>query len=290
MKLILVFQYSRPDLMVKKLRYYARYIVVCLLLRKTKQVRDLIKEFGRQIDDYVKTYDPSDQLEWQLVKNEINEFMDADAILNIENNGMENRSNAITLTNRLDTDQVPKIAPNSNLISNSDFIKNTSSHLNLQEILIVGNCQDQIKFSELSLDMFRMLQACEREPSVSSADINSSLLKNITNNIESNSTGSGLALNDLERSRETSQAIVQRDNSHKYLLYKPSFSQFVTYLSAAFKDMPPHGVLMVYVSADACESHNKNTTDRTTKNLIVTFLMFLARATYFVFLVVFSCV
>ena len=33
----------RPDLMVKKLRYYARYIVVCLLLKKMKLVRDLVR-------------------------------------------------------------------------------------------------------------------------------------------------------------------------------------------------------------------------------------------------------
>ena len=34
---------SRPDLMVKKLRYYARFIVVCLLLKKMKLVRDLVR-------------------------------------------------------------------------------------------------------------------------------------------------------------------------------------------------------------------------------------------------------
>ena len=34
---------SRPDLMVKKLRYYARFIVVCLLLKKMKIVRDLVR-------------------------------------------------------------------------------------------------------------------------------------------------------------------------------------------------------------------------------------------------------
>jgi hypothetical protein len=56
--------------------------------------------------------------------------------------------------------------------------------------------------------------------------------------------------------------LVQRTNAHKYLLYKPSFSQFFTFLSAAFKDMPPHGVLMLYISADASESHNKNPHDR----------------------------
>jgi hypothetical protein len=34
----------------------------------------------------------------------------------------------------------------------------------LQEIVIVGNSEKQVKFSELTLDMFRMLQALEREP------------------------------------------------------------------------------------------------------------------------------
>lgn len=30
--------------------------------------------------------------------------------------------------------------------------------------MIVGNSENQVKFSELTLDMFRMLQALEREP------------------------------------------------------------------------------------------------------------------------------
>ncbi len=37
--------------------------------------------------------------------------------------------------------------------------------LALQEVLIVGNNSDQVKFSELTLDMFRILQTLEREPS-----------------------------------------------------------------------------------------------------------------------------
>ena len=36
--------------------------------------------------------------------------------------------------------------------------------LTLQEVLIIGSCSDQVKFSELTLDMFRMLQTLEREP------------------------------------------------------------------------------------------------------------------------------
>jgi hypothetical protein len=37
-------------------------------------------------------------------------------------------------------------------------------NLTLQEILIVGSASEQVKFSELTMDMFRMIQTLEREP------------------------------------------------------------------------------------------------------------------------------
>lgn len=48
--------------MVKKLRYYARFIVVCLLLKKMKLVRDLVRELAKHIDEYIATYEPEDQV------------------------------------------------------------------------------------------------------------------------------------------------------------------------------------------------------------------------------------
>ena len=48
--------------MVKKLRYYARFIVVCLLLKKMKLVRDLVRELAKHIDEYTATYEPEDQV------------------------------------------------------------------------------------------------------------------------------------------------------------------------------------------------------------------------------------
>ena len=38
--------------MVKKLRYYARFIVVCLLLKKMKLVRDLVRELSKLIGQH----------------------------------------------------------------------------------------------------------------------------------------------------------------------------------------------------------------------------------------------
>jgi hypothetical protein len=117
--------------MVKKLRYYARFIVVCLLLKKTKQVKELIKELTKQIEEYVRVFDPEDQLEWQMVKNEINDFIESDALLNIESTNNTNQNTLIT--NRLTVSQVPTVI--------NDKI---NSNLLLQEILIIGNRSDQV--------------------------------------------------------------------------------------------------------------------------------------------------
>lgn len=126
--------------MVKKLRYLARFIVVCLLLKKSRQVRELIVELSRQIDDYVKIYDPEDQLEWQLVKNEINDFIEADLVL-----AVDVPTTAASLCNRLNKSDVPPIGANPQFAHMLTVDSTTSSdHLSLQEILIVGNCNDQV--------------------------------------------------------------------------------------------------------------------------------------------------
>ncbi len=105
-----------------------------------------------------------------------------------------------------------------------------------------------------------MLQACEREPSSLNDKINSERLQNITNtNVKDKSN---ILFNQTSVSSITSQSIVQRENPHKYLLYKPSFSQFYAYISAAFKDLQPMSVLMLYVSADGFESTSKNQIER----------------------------
>ena len=128
--------------MVKKLRYFARFIVVCMLLKKSKQLRELIRELSKQIDEYVKTYDPPDQLEWQMVKNEINDFIDADNIVMVDTYNL-------VISNRLSTHLVPKVGPNPlAVITNEPSTSRAATfHLSLQEIIIVGNCQDQVKLA-----------------------------------------------------------------------------------------------------------------------------------------------
>lgn len=79
----------------------------------------------------------------QLVRNEINDFLEADSIVNIDND-------LISLSNRLNPSHVPVIGPNQMLSYNEQFksqINNSSSNarqLVLSEIMIIGNCNNQV--------------------------------------------------------------------------------------------------------------------------------------------------
>ena len=103
-------------------------------------MRELVTELSRQIDDYVKAYDPDDSLEWQLVLNEISAFIEVDNQLMVD-------QQPICLIYRLSKDLIP------NLPIGAEKIFSTISLYALEEILIIGNYQDQIKFSERQFSM-----------------------------------------------------------------------------------------------------------------------------------------
>ncbi|XP_015765938.1 PREDICTED: protein SCAI-like [Acropora digitifera] len=115
----------------------------------------------------------------------------------------------------------------------------------LQEIIIVGTCEKQVKFSELTLDMFRMLQALEREPE----EAPSRTLVTSTEVSES--------IDDRETIGEVNRSSTQRPNPHKYLLYKPTFSQLYVFLACGVKELPNNGVMLVYISGDGCPGSAK---------------------------------
>jgi len=223
---------NRPDMMVKKLRYHARFIVVCLLLKKMKLVKDLVRELGKHVDEYTSTYKPEDQMEWSMVLSEIHSFIEADNVVNV----LDRDSNQMVLSHRLSPLTVPAVD------------RSSAMSLSLQEILVVGNCSDQAKFSELTIDMFRMLQTLEREPQEDGLHNHSCDASPNTRTPYENGESSG------GRSGK-------RENPHKYLLYKPTFSQLMAFLASGFKELPPNGAMLLYLSADGCFSTPKHRDD-----------------------------
>ncbi|CAH8479287.1 unnamed protein product [Schistosoma rodhaini] len=212
---------EKPDLMIKKLRYYARFILVCLLLGKMKLANELIREFSKQVDEYIDIYDADDHLGWVTVIQEMKDFVDGNSICEI----IDCDTPQIYTSRRLNVLNTPQID------------RHELGHLQLSEVLIVGNCYDQIRFSELSLDMYRMLQTFERDPRGQVFNSRNSRLS-VADGLE-NGVSSSYPLD-----------LPEVTNPHKYLLYKPTFSQFNSYVATAFKDLPASGALLLYISAD----------------------------------------
>ena len=86
-----------------------------------------------------------------MVKNEINDFIAADTIINVESSSSHATTN--WLSYRLNASQVPVIGIDpypsimeqmQNAVSSNE--DPTGPNLSLQEIMIVGNCQDQVGY------------------------------------------------------------------------------------------------------------------------------------------------
>jgi len=141
------------SVVIKKLRYFARFIVVSLLLCKTELLQELVGRLTGLVNDY--TLNPSqtqDSSEWQLVLREITLFIQADKPLLITSN---------------EKDYVPKSRRSDiNLLTYQP--ENQTHKIKLSFSILVGSHKHQVKFSELTLDMFRMILTLE--PSVKNND------------------------------------------------------------------------------------------------------------------------
>ncbi|KAF9304964.1 hypothetical protein BGZ74_011871 [Mortierella antarctica] len=234
-------------LMIKKLRYYARFTVVCLLLNNRDIMASLKEELTDLVNEYITVYRPPDASDWQLVLQEVTSFTNAEKKLY----PVTQTGSFLPVARRLQTSKVISAA----------LDKDTSTtKLKLQEAILVGNSHNQIKFSELTIDMFRILQSLEREtPQIRGSSVDAGAKASLTSAVsavasgtEANSTPavkeetmdeplSGQRRNDKEK---------KKPNPHKYLLYRPTLSQLMVYLATAFKEVASDSALLIYLSAD----------------------------------------
>ncbi|XP_026462749.1 protein SCAI-like [Ctenocephalides felis] len=217
---------DRSDLMVKKLRYYARFIMVCLLLKKMKLARELVQELDRHIGDYSAAYAAEDRHEWMLVLDEAKCFLKAEGLLQV----VHPDTGPVILSHRLGPLTAPPPLPHT---------ERPLMNLTLQEALLVGNRCDQVKFSEITADMYRMLQTLEREPG------------GYAENGHHYSSRSRRHHHSGGPPSYRSTSLIG-ENPHKYLLYAPTLAQLLLFLAAGSRELPQGGALLLYLSADAC--------------------------------------
>ena len=185
--------------MMRMLRYYARFIVVSLMLQRLESVEKAKSHLERLIGQYVKQFSPPDAQEWQFVLQEISEFINSASISRKTSMGEVSRS--------LRVSPVPQ----------ETFGNNHSLHI--KQCLLVGSQTNQIKFSELTLDMFRIMQVVE----------------------------SG---NEKRRSNKGRNASEKTQNPLKHLLYRPTLFSLMVYLYQALNELRNKEALFLYISAD----------------------------------------
>ncbi|KAF9418564.1 hypothetical protein BGZ94_009661 [Podila epigama] len=244
-----VAEMKNSALMIKKLRYYARFTVVCLLLNNRDIIAALKEELTALVKEYITIYRLSDASDWQLVLQEVTSFTDA-----------EKKLYPVAQTGTYLP--VPRRLQPSKAIAAALDKDTTTAKLKLQEAILVGNSHNQIKFSELTIDMFRMLQSLERETAQirgSSAEV--PIKTAVTSAVSAAAAGGSVESNSIPPIKEesTDDTLSQRRNTekekkktnpHKYLLYRPTLSQFMQYLATAFKEVGSDSVLLIYLSAD----------------------------------------
>lgn len=233
------FLFHSQHLVIKKLRYLARFIVVCLLLNNKPMVKTLTDHLTEAVYNYTKLFKPTDAGEWQIVLQEIASFSEADSKLlpaaaAAAGSGTTGADLEILIRGRL----TPSKAATTSTTAPSAAPEGAERpRLRIQEAILVGNKHEQVKFSELTLDIYRLLQVLEREPPAKDAPA---------------------------REREAyEREVAHRPNPHKHLLYRTSCSQLVTFLATSLKELADNNnsssssnnnnssaAMLLYLSAD----------------------------------------
>eukprot|EP00761_Pharyngomonas_kirbyi_P014891 gb/GECH01014922.1/.p1 GENE.gb/GECH01014922.1/~~gb/GECH01014922.1/.p1 ORF type:complete len:539 (+),score=69.80 gb/GECH01014922.1/:1-1617(+) len=178
----------------KKLRYYARFIAVCLLQQNHTLTEEIFEDLVNLVQDFREQQPSHLSLEWLSVIQEVNQFLRVEKSVLIA---------GATANYRL-----------SDSLNHMSKAFQQFRPLRLSEAVLMGNRHNQIKFSEITLDMYRFMQSLEHDLS------------------------EGASIPDYAA------------NPHKSILYRPTFDEFMFVLSTANSEMLVSSAILLYLSAD----------------------------------------
>ncbi|GLI67679.1 hypothetical protein VaNZ11_011941 [Volvox africanus] len=136
-----------PAAAAQQMRFYARFVVVCLFLHRREEAMQLLQELQASVSSYMLQYSSPDVQEWQLVVNEVAAVMEADQF-------------AMPLPRSPGSLEVPYTPPLRCRLT--DPAAACAPHLpRLREAIFVSYRPRQVKVAELPLELFRMAQALE---------------------------------------------------------------------------------------------------------------------------------
>ncbi|KAA8515768.1 hypothetical protein F0562_018621 [Nyssa sinensis] len=215
----------------KQLRFLARFLMVCLVLNRREMVYQLVNQLKMLVDECKRTFQETDFKEWKLVIQEIVKFLKADsAFMNI-------RPLRYNFVLDLHPDFIPHVA-------------NPKRELRLRAAILSSYYPNEVKFSELTLDTFRMLQCLEWEPTGSFYQSSGAPSSGMGTNTGQNGAPGP---NRINYSQDITDPTLP-PNPRKAVLYRPSITSFIAVLATICEELPPDGVLFIYLSASGTMS------------------------------------
>nr|CAD1826323.1 unnamed protein product [Ananas comosus var. bracteatus] len=229
---------QRPDLGLryKELRFHARFLIVAMLLNRAEAVRHLAERFRALLEESKAAYPETNFKEWKQVLQEITRFLKADRAF----------TNSRPLRYNVLFDSHPSSLP---------YIARLHSRrvLRLQDALLTSYRRNEVKFTELTLDTFRMLQCLEWEPSGSFCQTPT---KETAENggFTDESGASGLIDINLAAADMTDPNLPS--NPRKAIIYHPSISHLIAVIATICEELSSDGVLLIYISASGKADHS----------------------------------
>ncbi|KAL5206603.1 hypothetical protein ABZP36_034812 [Zizania latifolia] len=220
----------------KELRFIARFLVVAMLMRRAEAVDHLAGRLRSLVDETKSAYPKTNFKEWKQVLQELGRFLKAD--------GAYKESRSLRYDNLFDS--YP-----SNLSSIARF--HSKRVLKLKEAVLTSYHRNEVKFTELTLDTFRMLQCLEWEPTGSYQIAAKELTENGT--VSDQSEPSGLI--DIHLSAEISDGSLP-SNPQKAIIYHPTVSHLLAVLATICEELSQDSILLIYLSASGFAEQSIN--------------------------------
>lgn len=218
--------FSDVNIANKQLRFLARFLTVCLLLNRREMLQQLVNQLKVLVDECKRVFVDSDFKEWKVVVVEIGRF------LKVDTGFMNVRPVRYSLVLDSHPDTLPRVP-----------VAIAKRNLKLRDAVLSSFHYNEVKFSEFTIDTFRMLQCLEWEPSGSFYQSGGSKLS------QNGATGTGRISYIQDIADPTLPA-----NPRKAILYRPSLTHFIAVLATICEELPLDGILLVYLSASGAGS------------------------------------
>ncbi|XP_020581308.1 LOW QUALITY PROTEIN: protein SCAI homolog [Phalaenopsis equestris] len=216
-----------PPLANKQLRFFARFLIVCLVLGRRDMVSQLANHLRMLVDESRRSFQEIEYKEWKHVVQEIFRFLKLDTSF----------MNMRPLRYSFVYDMHPYSLPAASY--------NSRKQLVLRDAILSSYCHNEVKFAELTLDTFRMLQCLEWEPC-------GSFSLNIATTDSGNTGGGPNRMNLQQDIRDSALP----PNPQKVILYRPSITSFLLVLATICEELPSDGILLIYLSASGETGEN----------------------------------